>query len=254
MQQTFTSRDVVSLTGITPRQLQWWDERRIVVPAREGRRRLYSMEDLAEIAVICELRQRGFSLQRVRKVMRFLQGEFGRRLAETVSGASEYHLLTDGRTLFLETSPRQIVDILKNARQPMLTICLSDTVRQVRAEIRARKNSIGVSRSLREGKAGFISREVWFHIVAPIPRANGGGDMVGELDVLSQWIPEQMLPGTIFVLENAGRVGEKDDPYWAVLSCPECGTLGLITRKQLAGLLPGNLRLQSMPSAVFHQR
>jgi DNA-binding transcriptional MerR regulator len=146
MQQPFTSRDVVSLTGITPRQLQWWDERHIVVPAREGRRRLYSMEDLAEVAVICELRRRGFSLQRVRKVMRFLQREFGKRLAETVSGASEYHLLTDGKTLYLETSPRQIVDILKNARQPMLTICLSDTVRQVRAEIRAKKNS-GTTRS-----------------------------------------------------------------------------------------------------------
>ena len=146
MQQPFTSRDVVSLTGITPRQLQWWDERHIVVPSREGRRRLYSMEDLAEVAVICELRHRGFSLQRVRKVMRFLQREFGKRLAEIVSGTSEYHLLTDGKTLYLETSPRQIVDILKNARQPMLTICLSDTVRQVRAEIRAKKNS-GTTRS-----------------------------------------------------------------------------------------------------------
>jgi len=62
--------------------------------------------------------------------------------------------------------------------------------------------------------------------------------MVAELDVLSEWIPEQMSPGTIFVLENAGKVGEREDPYWAVLSCPECGTLGLITRKQLAGLLP----------------
>ena len=47
--------------------------------------------------------------------MRFLQREFGKRLAETVSGTSEYHLLTDGKTLYLETSPRQIVDILKSA-------------------------------------------------------------------------------------------------------------------------------------------
>ena len=62
--------------------------------------------------------------------------------------------------------------------------------------------------------------------------------MVGELDILSEWIPEQMQPGTIFVLENAGQVGEKDDPYWAVLSCPGCGTLGLITRKQMRGLVP----------------
>ena len=62
--------------------------------------------------------------------------------------------------------------------------------------------------------------------------------MVGELSVLSEWIPEQMEPGTIFVLENAGEMGEKDDPYWAVLSCPSCGTLGLITRKQISGLVP----------------
>lgn len=132
----FTSHDVVALTGITPRQLQWWDERGIVVPARAGHRRLYSLEDLTEVSVICQLRDRGFSLQRVRKVIRFLQREFGQRLVETVSGSSEYHLLTDGHSLYLETSARQIVDILKNSRQPLLAICLSDTVRQVRAVIR----------------------------------------------------------------------------------------------------------------------
>src|SRR5215467_8681651 len=153
MENLFTSRDVIAFTGITPRQLQWWDERRIVVPSRQGHRRLYSMEDLAEIAVIYELRRKGFSLQRVRKVMRFLQREFSKRLAETVSGASDYHLLTDGRTLYLETSTRQIVDILKNSRQPMLAICLSDTVRQVRAVMRG----VGKKRSMaaaRWGRAG----------------------------------------------------------------------------------------------------
>lgn len=62
--------------------------------------------------------------------------------------------------------------------------------------------------------------------------------MVAELNILTEWIPEQMEPGTVFVLENAGEVGEPEDPFWAVLSCPECGTLGLITRKQVAGLMP----------------
>jgi len=62
--------------------------------------------------------------------------------------------------------------------------------------------------------------------------------MVAELNILSEWIPEQMEPGTVFMLENAGEVGEEDDPYWAVLACPDCGTLGLITRRQIAGLLP----------------
>jgi DNA-binding transcriptional MerR regulator len=137
MELHFTSNEVVERTGITPRQLQWWDERGIVVPHRDGRRRLYSLADLAEIAVICELRRKGFSLQRVRKVMRFLQREFGKRLVETVSAGSDYHLLTDGRDIYLETSPAQVIDILKNARQPMLTVCLSDAVRQVHAELGA---------------------------------------------------------------------------------------------------------------------
>ena len=153
MENQFSSNEVAALTGITPRQLQWWDERGLVVPAKAGHRRLYSMGDLAEVAVICELRRRGFPLQRVRKVIRFLQKEFGKRLAETVVGSSEYHLLTDGSTIYLETSARQIVDILKNTRQPMLAICLTDTVRQVRADIRGlRKRSAAVS-SIRRKKA-----------------------------------------------------------------------------------------------------
>ena len=139
MQDSFTSRDIIRLTGITARQLQWWDERGIVVPAREGHRRVYSFEDLTEVAVICELRRKGFSLQRMRQVVRFLQKEFSKRLAETVSSTSNYHLLTDGRALYLETSPQQIVDILKNSRQPMFAICLSDTVRDVKAIVDGRK-------------------------------------------------------------------------------------------------------------------
>ena len=155
MQQRFTSRELVQLTGITPRQLQWWDERGIVVPARQGHRRLYSMDDLAEVAVICELRRRSFSLQRVRKVIRFLQREFGKRLAQTVSGASEYHLLTDGKTLYLETSAQHIVDILKNARQPMLAICLSDTVKRVQAVIHgSKKGSASATAAVRPRRRG----------------------------------------------------------------------------------------------------
>jgi len=139
VQTTFTSRSVVELTGISPRQLQWWDERGIVVPAREGHNRVYSFDDLAEVAVICELRQRGFSLQKIRRVVRFLQRELGKRLVETVRAASEYHLLTDGRHIFLEDSARGVVDLLKNARQPMLTVCLSDTVRRIESEVSSSK-------------------------------------------------------------------------------------------------------------------
>jgi DNA-binding transcriptional MerR regulator len=146
MQRQFTSNDLIALTGISARQLQWWDERGIVTPVRQGHRRIYSWDELVTVAVICQLRRRGFSLQRMRKVIRFLQQEFGTSLAATVRASSEYHLLTDGTHLYLRTSARQVVNLLKNARQPMFDICLSDEVRRVRGEIQARKKTAASER------------------------------------------------------------------------------------------------------------
>lgn len=147
MQDRFTSQEVIAMTGITPRQLQWWDERGVVRPERDGHRRIYSLEQLTEVAVICQLRRKGFSLQSVRRVMQSLQNELSKGLADLVHRNSEYHLLTDGKHLYLETSAKQIVDILENSRQPILGICLSETVRQVRAEVVSRKSNTSVTSS-----------------------------------------------------------------------------------------------------------
>ena len=147
MKQGYTSNEVMALTRITARQLQWWDERGVVRPERQGRNRIYSMADLAEVSVICELRDKGFSLQRIRKIMRFLQRELGRRLVETVSAGSEYHLLTDGKKIYLEDSEHEIIDILKNARQPILTVCLTDAVRRIQADVRQMKKANGTART-----------------------------------------------------------------------------------------------------------
>jgi DNA-binding transcriptional MerR regulator len=152
MQLTFTSREVVVLTSISARQLQWWDEQGIVVPARAGHKRLYSLDDVAEVAVLCHLRKRGFSLQKIRRVIRFLQKELGKRLVETVSRAAEYHLLTDGRHIYLEDSARGVVDLLKNARQPMLSVCLSDTIQQVLDPVE--REATGRSQSRNGGSNG----------------------------------------------------------------------------------------------------
>jgi DNA-binding transcriptional MerR regulator len=157
MPDGFSSLDVIALTGVTARQLQWWDEQGVVKPDRAGHSRRYSMQNLTVVAVICELRRKGFSLQGVRKVIRFLNREFGKGLAEIVSRNSDVHLLTDGKHLYLETSARQIVDILKNSSQPILGICLSDAVRQVRADVIARKASTSVTSSAERRRARKVS-------------------------------------------------------------------------------------------------
>ena len=59
-----------------------------------------------------------------------------------------------------------------------------------------------------------------------------------DLQFLEEWIPERMDPGTVFVLENQTKLGNAQNPYVAVMSCPRCGTMGLITRRQLCGFEP----------------
>jgi hypothetical protein len=84
-----------------------------------------------EIIVIAELRRKGFSLQKIRRVLRFLQKEMGRRLGDVLSADSKLHLLTDGKSIFLEDQQDRIIDLFKNARQPMFLVCVSDQVKRL---------------------------------------------------------------------------------------------------------------------------
>ena len=59
--------------------------------------------------------------------------------------------------------------------------------------------------------------------------------MTAELQFLEAWIPEKMEPGTVFLLEGPNSLGHGNNPFVAVLACPGCGTVGLITRRQLHG-------------------
>ncbi len=129
--RTYTSTDVARIAQVSLRQLQWWDERKVVSPRHEGHKRIYLPEEVIEIAVIAELRRKGFSLQKIRRVLRFLQREMGRRLADVLSNDSRLHLLTDGKSIFLEDQQDRIIDLLKNAKQPMFLVCVSDQVKRL---------------------------------------------------------------------------------------------------------------------------
>lgn len=131
--EAYSSSDVARVAGISLRQLQWWDERKVVSPQHQGHKRVYSPEQVVEITVIAELRRKGFSLQKIRRVLRYLQREMGRRLSDMFSVESDLHLLTDGKSIYLEDSHDRILDILKGARQPMFLVCVSDQVRRLGA-------------------------------------------------------------------------------------------------------------------------
>jgi len=129
--KAFSSSDVARIAQVSLRQLQWWDERKVVSPRHEGHKRIYASEEVIEITVIAELRRKGFSLQKIRRVLKFLQREMGKRLAEVLDQSSDLHLVTDGKTIYLEEQQEKIIDILKNAKQPMFLVCVTDQVRRL---------------------------------------------------------------------------------------------------------------------------
>ncbi len=126
----YTSGDVARIAGVSLRQLQWWDERHVVSPQQEGHRRVYRQQEVVEVSVIAELRRKGFSLQKIRRVLKFLQKEMGRKLADAVAENSDIHLITDGKNIYLEDQPDRVIDVLKNAKQPMFLVCVTDQWRR----------------------------------------------------------------------------------------------------------------------------
>ena len=145
--QGFNSSEVARICGVSLRQLQWWDERNVVSPRQDGHKRIYMTEEVVEISVIAELRRKGFSLQKIRRVLRFLQRDMGKRLSEAITASSDVHLLTDGKSIYLEEAPNRIIDLLKNARQPMFLVCVTDQVRRlnVAAERKPAKSETGAA-------------------------------------------------------------------------------------------------------------
>ena len=120
----YSSSEVARLARVSLRQLQWWDEKHMVSPRHQGHRRMYSSSEVLEVTVIAELRRKGFSLQKLRRDM-------GRRLSDVLASESSLHLLTDGKTIYLEDRQERVIDILKNARQPMFLVCVSDHARRL---------------------------------------------------------------------------------------------------------------------------
>ena len=129
----YASSEVARISGVSLRQLQWWDEQNVVSPRHDGHKRVYLPNEVVEVTVIAELRRKGFSLQKIRRVLKYLQREMGKRLSDAVSSDSEMHLLTDGKSIYLEDSRDRVIDLLKNAKQPMFLVCVSDQAKLLEA-------------------------------------------------------------------------------------------------------------------------
>lgn len=114
--RAFTSRKVCQLTGLTPRQLQYWDEQRFVSPSLRrqkgpGRRRLYDFRDLVSLRVASDLRRSGITLQAIRRVVNHLRG------LDYANPLTELRFWVEGGRLYFSES-----DTVREASRPAQTI------------------------------------------------------------------------------------------------------------------------------------
>lgn len=71
--RVYSSNDIADATGASLRQLQWWDEARLIQPKHIGHTRVYTKTQMLEAHVVMELRKKGYSLQAIRIVFRSIQ-------------------------------------------------------------------------------------------------------------------------------------------------------------------------------------
>jgi DNA-binding transcriptional MerR regulator len=65
---TLFSTDVVlRVTGASANQLKYWVKIGLVIPTQDGKRYLYSFRDIIRIKVVADLKNKGLSLQKIRK-------------------------------------------------------------------------------------------------------------------------------------------------------------------------------------------
>jgi DNA-binding transcriptional MerR regulator len=128
----FVSADVARLAGISLRQLQWWDERKLVSPRQDDHRRIYTPQQVLEVLAVAALRRKGLSLQKIRKVLRLLQREL--RLPTNDMSRTRLYLLTDGDSIFLDHQLEIVLGRLTDATKPMYLLSLSDQMKRVTSE------------------------------------------------------------------------------------------------------------------------
>ena len=128
--EVFSSQDVTRITGVSLRQLQWWDARRLLSATVASRRteaggfteRRYSPVDLYELLALADLRRRGFSVQKIRTLLSVLRLNFGVRLYETLGERGDVTLLTDGHEIYARTVSGEFYNLLREPGQPLLVV------------------------------------------------------------------------------------------------------------------------------------
>jgi DNA-binding transcriptional MerR regulator len=148
LKKYYTSREVAGLTGLTARQLQWWDARRVFKAAVATHRteaggfteRRYTPLDVLELQVLADLRRRGFSIPRLRRLLATLRDVFNVRLYEAIGEGGAMTLFIGGDQLYARVQDGQLYN-LEQPTQALLMVGEDLPIRPLTARERKRRTS-----------------------------------------------------------------------------------------------------------------
>jgi DNA-binding transcriptional MerR regulator len=157
LKKFYTSREVASLTGLTARQLQWWDERRLFPAALASHRteaggfteRRYTPIDVLELQVLADLRRRGFTVPRIRRLLAALGDAFGVRLYEAIGEGGPLTLFIGGDQLYARTADGRLFN-MDRPEEPLLMVGETLPLRELTP--RTRKRRVSGSERLPRGR------------------------------------------------------------------------------------------------------
>ena len=147
LKRTYSSREVASLTGLTARQLQLWDQSGLMAAAIPPHKtdaggyteRRYTPIELFELLVLADLRRRGFTVHQLHLILETLKERFGVRLFDATGGGGRVQLLTDGRDIYARTSSGEFFNLLQSSSQPLLVIGNEGLLKELSTSLRPRK-------------------------------------------------------------------------------------------------------------------
>jgi DNA-binding transcriptional MerR regulator len=128
---TLSTNEVAIAAQVSLRQLQWWDERRVVMPGQVGHKRLYDAEGLFKTLLVARMRKKQVSLQRIRKALASLP--IAKLMAET-----EACLLMKRKAMQI-CMKDQIVRWMDLEDGQVSVICIAPLIYILNREIRKRR-------------------------------------------------------------------------------------------------------------------
>ena len=168
LKKLYSSREVAQLTGLTARQLQWWAQRNLFLPTVPSQKteaggfteRRYTPIELLELMVLADLRRKGFTVARIRKLLEVLHTTFKTRLYDAIEGGGPVTLFIDpsnagspraksrgdGGLIYAKTEEGALFSILEDAAQPLMMMGEDIKLRQLIARERpARRRAKGIA-------------------------------------------------------------------------------------------------------------